>query len=91
MLPSTVTDLYKSLVETVSQFKSPAYKSYFKRKVNEDFKDLWNLSNDGKKSCIVKKYIEKQNDLLDIMKRQTVIYNMFYDDKNQIWVIEVLQ
>ncbi|WUR02992.1 uncharacterized protein VNE69_03205 [Vairimorpha necatrix] len=84
MIPSNVKDIYKNLLQAIGQFKSPAYKSFFTRKVNEDFTELKNQINNGKKSCVVKKYLEEQGDFLDVLKRQTVIYNMFYDDKNQI-------
>lgn len=84
MLPSTAVEIYNSLLKTVGEFKSPAYRNFFTRKANEDFKNLKDVSNDGKKVCVVEKYIEAQRDLIDIMKRQSLIYNMFYDDKSGI-------
>ena len=45
MLPSSAKELCKNLLDTISQFKSPAYKSFFERKVNEDYKELQKVSN----------------------------------------------
>ncbi|EOB13603.1 hypothetical protein NBO_65g0007 [Nosema bombycis CQ1] len=84
MIPSKAVEIYNSLLEIVKEFKSPAYKNFFIRKANEDFSTLKNVSENGKKSCVVDKYIEEQKDLIDVMKRQTVIYNMFYDEKSGI-------
>lgn len=84
MLPSTAVEIYNSLLKAVGEFKSPAYRNFFTRKANEDFKTLKSQSNDGKKVCVVEKYIDTQRDLIDVMKRQTLIYNMFYDEKSGI-------
>lgn len=78
------SELYKQLVQTVERFKSPAFRSYFLRKSKKDYDALRSEIRKGKYNCAIKKYMEEQGDLLDVMKRQTVIYNMFYDDKSNI-------
>lgn len=71
--------IYAQLVRVVKEFKSPAFQSYFLRKAHDDYKSL-----PKERSCAIKKYLEDQGDLLDLMKRQTVIYNMFYDKQSNI-------
>eukprot|EP00866_Antonospora_locustae_P001904 jgi/Antlo1/1904/2387 len=78
------TDLYRKLVKTVKKFKSPAFRTYFLRKSHDDYKSLQSEIDEGKYECAIKKYMKEQSELLDAMKRQTVIYNMFYDEENNI-------
>lgn len=84
MTLSEAKSLYRQLVDTVQKFKSPAFRYYFSKKANEDYYSLGKDLKKGKYNCVIKKYLEEQKDMLDIMKRQTVIYNMFYDKDSNI-------
>lgn len=77
-------NLFNNLTKTINKFKSPGYKSYFLHKSVEDFGALTEELKKGRYSCVIKKYIEEQSELLDILKRQTVIYNMYRDDNNTL-------
>lgn len=78
MVPDSVRSLYESLRSTISQFRSPAFRTYFLRKADEDFSGVA-LSEGG-----MARYLEEQGELEDILKRQTVIYNMFHDEGSRI-------
>jgi hypothetical protein len=84
MLPEKVNDLYSTLRATIMNFKSPAFREYFLKKADDDFYGIELKTNGEKRPCAMKRYLEEQSELLDVLKRQTVIYNMFYDDKNRI-------
>ncbi|CCI73983.1 ECU09_1695 [Encephalitozoon cuniculi GB-M1] len=84
MLPESVSNLYKDLRSVACRFKSPAFGSYFLGKVEDDFKDIKLKSCDGKDERAIERYLEEQGKLLDVLKRQTDIYNMFYDDSSWI-------
>ncbi|KCZ77716.1 hypothetical protein H311_01270 [Anncaliia algerae PRA109] len=76
--------IFNSLVEVIKTFKSPTYKSFFLKKADEDFNELHRQIQNGKNKCVINPYINKQKDLLDVLKRQTVIYNMYYDENSNI-------
>lgn len=80
MLP-IVKQSFKDLLSVIQNFKSPAYKDFFKRKAVGDFNEI---KNNIDRKCKVTQYLENQKDLIDVLKRQTVIYNMFYDSKSEI-------
>lgn len=84
MLLEKVNDLYKELTSTIRQFKSLAFKDYFLKKAEEDFKSIKVKPNGEKRPCAMKAYLETQENLLDTLKRQTVIYNMYNDDTSRI-------
>lgn len=83
MLPS-VNNLYKALRSTISQFKSPAFRSYFLRKADHDFNNIELKPNGEEQAHGIEKYLKEQGELLYALRRQTVIYNMFYDEKSRI-------
>ncbi|TBU11368.1 protein transport protein Yif1 [Hamiltosporidium tvaerminnensis] len=73
--------LYANLLKIISKFKSQNFREYFSRKANEDFEFLQSELEKGKNTCAIKKYMEEQNNLMDVLKRQTKIYNL-YNDKD---------
>lgn len=84
MLPDSVGNLYKRLRSAIMQFRSPAFRRYFLRKAEEDLNGIELEPRGEEQGCGVRKYLEEQGELLEVLKRQTVIYNMFYDDRSQI-------
>lgn len=76
--------VYCSLVEVIKSFKSPAIKSFFLRKADEDFTELNSKIKEGKFSCVIKPFVSKQKDLIDVLKRQSVVYNMYFDKNSNI-------
>jgi hypothetical protein len=83
MLPDGVSNLYSSLKSAIMQFKSPAYRGYFLKKAEDDFHGIELGPDGGRRPCAMKKYLEEQGELLDVLKRQAVIYNMFHDEKSR--------
>ncbi|TBU08252.1 hypothetical protein CWI36_0163p0010, partial [Hamiltosporidium magnivora] len=71
--------LYANLLKIISRFKSQNFREYFSRKANEDFEFLQSELEKGKNTCAIKKYMEEQNNLMDVLKRQTKIYNLYND------------
>ncbi|RVD91754.1 hypothetical protein TUBRATIS_17780 [Tubulinosema ratisbonensis] len=71
--------VYSTLIDVVKSFKSPAIKSFFLRKADEDFSELNKKITEGKFTCVIKPYLTKQKDLIDVLKRQSVVYNMYFD------------
>lgn len=84
MLPESVNNLYRKLRSTILEFRSPAFRSYFLRKAENQFNDIALSPDEEGRVCAMKKYLEEQGELLDVLNRQTVIYNMFYDEESQI-------
>lgn len=83
MLPEQVSSLYEKLKTTINNFSSPAFRAYFLRKAQNDF-DNTQMANGEQRVCAMKKYLSDQGELLDVLKRQTVIYNMFRDENSQV-------
>lgn len=81
---SKATTLYESLKKTIQEFKSPAFRTFFKEKAQDDYKKLINDIDHGKYSCVLEKYIKEQSDLKEVLKRQSYIYNMNYDQGSNI-------
>ena len=78
-------NLYKRLIETVKAFKSPAFRQYFLRTARSDYNAMKKEAKNGRDSVsAIKNYIDTQKGTLETMKRQTAIYNMFYDDSSNI-------
>ncbi|KAG5860407.1 hypothetical protein KMI_01g00410 [Encephalitozoon hellem] len=84
MLPESVNSLYKSLKAVILQFKSPAFGSYFLKKARDEYDSINAKFCEGKDEKAIEKYLKEQGELLEILKRQTTIYNMFYDDSSAI-------
>ncbi|KAM0672688.1 hypothetical protein CWI42_110120 [Ordospora colligata] len=84
MLPKSVVDVYNELKMVALGFKSPAFRAFFTTKAEEDFNGIKYMKESKEKDSAVKKYLEEQGELKDVLKRQSVIYNMFYDDASRI-------
>ncbi|AFN83785.1 hypothetical protein EROM_091690 [Encephalitozoon romaleae SJ-2008] len=84
MLPESVNNLYKNLESVILQFKSPAFGSYFLKKAKDEYNDIYTRSCGKKDERAIERYLKDQEELLDILRRQTTIYNMFYDDSSGI-------
>lgn len=84
MLPDSVNSLYRDLRDTILRFKSPAFGRYFLKKAEDDFNDVRLRAGSKEDSNAVKRYLAEQGELLDVLRRQTVIYNMFYDKTSGI-------
>lgn len=78
------TDLYHSVIKYAGKFKSPAYNAYFRAKARDDYDKLVLDIDNGKYKCVLKKYIDETSGLKDVLKRQSVIYNMNYDRNSNI-------
>ncbi|KAH9410785.1 hypothetical protein HK407_11g16320 [Ordospora pajunii] len=84
MLPNSVVDIYNDLKKVAFGFKSPAFRAFFTTKADEDFNGIKYMKESKEKDSAVKKYLEEQGELRDVLKRQSIIYNMFYDDTSRI-------
>lgn len=84
MLPESVNTLYGSLRSVIQRFKAPALRAYFLRKAESDFNGIERRADGERRTCGMKAYLETQGMLLDVLKRQTVIYNMFHDESSNI-------
>lgn len=78
------TNIYNTLLKTIQQFQSPVFQNYFEKKARDDYTTLIGKIDEGKYKCVLPKYIEEQKNLNDTLKRQSQIYNMYYDRTSNI-------
>lgn len=74
------TALFNALKSAASNFNSPLYKSYFTQLSIDNYNNLMDNIDKGKFKCVLGKYIKSNEELLDTLKRQSVIYNMYRDN-----------
>ncbi|ADM12299.1 uncharacterized protein Eint_091710 [Encephalitozoon intestinalis ATCC 50506] len=84
MVPESVNNLYKDLESVILQFKSPAFGNYFLKKAKEEFDNISIQTSKQKDEGAIERYLKDQGELLDVLRRQTTIYNMFYDESSGI-------
>lgn len=68
--------VYKELLRESANFKSYYYRNYFTRKIKSQFRQ--HISADEEKS---KELLTKSEKMLDLLKRQTLISNLYGDSK----------
>lgn len=73
---SQILRLYKELLRESGNFKSYYYKNYFTRKVRSQFREHLEADED---SSI--KLLKKSEDMLAMLKRQTMITNAFGESR----------
>lgn len=78
------TDIYHKLIKYANKFKSPAYNAYFQSKAKEDYNKLILDIDNGRYKCVLKNYIDENKNLKDVLKRQSIVYNMNYDKRSNI-------
>lgn len=66
--PSEMIKLYQELLKESSKFKSYYYKHYFTRKIQHDFDNN-------------KLDIKKSEEMLEMLRRQTTIDNLYHHSK----------
>lgn len=71
-----VLRLYRNLLIEASQFKSYYYRNYFLRKVRSEFRRNKNADEET-----AEKMIQKAEDNLNMLRRQTAIVNSYSESK----------
>jgi hypothetical protein len=76
MSSSQVRNLYKQIVSTASSFRDTNFREYFVRVAQDDFKAFESAKGKVNEADFVAKQLEN----LEVLKRQSVIQNMYYSD-----------
>ncbi|SCP03223.1 protein ISD11, putative [Plasmodium malariae] len=71
--------LYRHILNEASKFENINYNVYFTNKAKENFREFFNNSI---QDCEKLKTFENEcNDYLNMLKRQTIIHNLYHVDK----------
>lgn len=73
---SKIVKIHSDLIKEATKFSSYYYRNYFLRKIENQFQKLTNADEINSE-----KLYKKSEDLLAILKRQTVISNMYGESK----------
>lgn len=74
--PSRICRLYRDLLKESAKFKSYYYRNYFTKKTKVEFRRHLNADSETSTSLY-----EKGEDMLAMLKRQTLISNLYYDSR----------
>ena len=64
------------LLKLADKFLSPAFKSFFTRKIDRDY---GKIAQDPKNTTIAQEYVKKGNELSESLGRVVDIYNRYHD------------
>ncbi|SCM13365.1 protein ISD11, putative [Plasmodium chabaudi chabaudi] len=71
--------LYRQILNEASKFENISYNVYFTNKAKESFREFF--SNTNYDSEQLKVFENEYNEYLNMLKRQTVIHNLYHVDK----------
>jgi hypothetical protein len=74
MTSTAVRSLYKELSKVASSFKDKNFREYFVRITRDDF-DRFSQNPSGEAA-----FLKKQEENLEVLKRQTCIQNMYFSE-----------
>ncbi|KAF5397779.1 hypothetical protein PHET_09351 [Paragonimus heterotremus] len=79
-LHSGVEFLYKELLEVSQKFQDYNFRAYFTRKIKRSFEEMEKI----KDPALLASKIQENKDLLEILRRQTAINNIYPPKKTAI-------
>ncbi|SBS88025.1 protein ISD11, putative [Plasmodium ovale] len=71
--------LYRHILNEASKFENLNYSIYFTNKAKENFREFF--SNTDYDSEKMKSFENEHNNYLNMLKRQTIIHNLYHVDK----------
>ncbi len=72
-----VKKLYKRIVKTAGEFKDRNFREYFTRIAKSDFESFLKPAGEVEAEKVAQ-LLKSQKENLGVLKRQTVIHNMYY-------------
>lgn len=80
MISPRIQSLFSALLKESQKFPDYNFRVYFTRKVNKNYERMKNLTNEKD----IENYVLKNEELLEILKRQTALGAMYPSNKNII-------
>ncbi|CRG97499.1 protein ISD11, putative [Plasmodium gallinaceum] len=75
--------IYRHILSEASKFENINYSVYFTNKAKENFREFF--SNNNHNSEKLKVFEDECNDYLNMLKRQTIIHNLYHVDKPLVY------
>ncbi|CAD8173970.1 unnamed protein product [Paramecium pentaurelia] len=77
-MDKSILKLYKQVLRAGNQFKDYNFREYVIRRAKQDFRELKN--NPDLNNKVIQKYTTE----LEVIKRQTIVQNLYYQTNNII-------